>query len=414
MMEVPVRQFTPEGWKCRGFCVVLMSLLFASLLGGCFLFPRIEHRDVQSPALREVARLAVVAGSDEFQRVPGGYQTFDLRFVDLYQLDDPMNGMSVKDWGQRAYVAAKWLTDPITPGASDRKPLARGLLEEVARRGHGLSIYELARLDAESDMARKPEILARGIEDAVRAKEPFWPSLVYEYVPLIEGGASTPQRAWETLGLLAAFPGQPVPGRPDLVGVGPSYSINNKELNIRSRSSAGFWLADKSRTGWLSIPAQPQLVGNPAPGEDTRFSASRSWLDSARAWQSKEKEHETRRRELAREMRELDREYAAEQRQREQEQAIRAAADAEEQRQQWQAFKDQYAPGGGIQGELNRQNERLLGGAGGTTRTPSRDPEPGGNKTVIYEEGKEPKVIVHQEPPPQLNRDLREGQGDSC
>ncbi|XVJ60659.1 MAG: hypothetical protein HEQ23_15205 [Tepidisphaera sp.] len=49
---------------------------------------------------------------------------------------------------------------------------------------------------------------------------------------------------------------------------------------------------------------------------------------------------------------------------------------------------------------MNRQNERLLGGAGGTTRSPSRDPEPGVNKTVIYEKDKEPKVIVHQEPPP--------------
>jgi antitoxin component YwqK of YwqJK toxin-antitoxin module len=73
---------------------------------------------------------------------------------------------------------------------------------------------------------------------------------------------------------------------------------------------------------------------------------------------------------------------------------------AEEQRQQWQQFKDQYAPGGGIQGELNRQNERLLGGAGGTTRTPSRDPEPGVGKTVIYEKGKEPRVEVHQPIPP--------------
>jgi antitoxin component YwqK of YwqJK toxin-antitoxin module len=94
---------------------------------------------------------------------------------------------------------------------------------------------------------------------------------------------------------------------------------------------------------------------------------------------------------------------------RQREQWAREAERAEAARaQREQEMRELNAALRGKAAEIDAQNRQTMdnlvrqgyGGNGSTARTPSRDPEPGVNKTVIYEKDKEPKVIVHQEPSP--------------
>jgi hypothetical protein len=410
--------------------ILSVTIFQAALAGGCidvFLDDdSIEYPEARTPEVQAVVEIAKANEWDSDARIR--YAHVDTRLAGIYALETNVPKPDGDWWlsgGMNKFAAACLILEKSQ--RPDREAIARRLLEEGRARGDGLCILALGGWDAigpqaaldpttvPKDAIRDPAILATAVEAAVLATAPAFPSNIVDFYPAIaEQGLTSAERAWSTLSLIGS--GGSMPGLPyDAVEYSNYRSLAkprpgkdghatdrhfDDSLFAGARRSVAVWLRDRCVTGWLTIPAAPQLAVAPAgvlPIEREGFAKlgregletwdrSYGWFNAhyeyqgtrvatwdwhAHGWTLRIREEAQSARELAQFKRKLDREYAAEKRQRDYDRALRDAADAEEQRQQWSDFSRQYGQGGGIQGELNRQNSRLIGGAGSSPSTPT-------------------------------------------